>query len=215
MNVKIMVVDDHPLIRKGVRDAVMREANMIFAGEAATGAEAIRMVQELTPDLVVMDVHLPDLNGIEATRRMLGAQPLLKVIIFSGYTDRVSIDQALHAGACGYLSKTCVLEELVQAINTVLEGKLYLSPEVSVGILEDYRKNLLGTSQPAKALHSNRERRLLQLVAQGRRNKEIAAELSISTKSVETYRSRVMKKLGCTSSAELVRYAIREGIATL
>ena len=125
------------------------------------------------------------------------------------------VDEALQAGVCGYLSKSSPLEELIHAIDLVMAGRLYLSPDVSADILEDYRKSLNEEPEPSKPFLSEREKQLLRLVAEGRRNKEIATLLSISSKSVEAYRSRVMKKLGCSSSAELVRYAIREGIAAL
>jgi len=215
MKTKILLVDDHPMLRSGLRQELAHQPNLELVGEAATGGLAVKLAAELTPDLVVMDVHLPDMNGIEVARQILSAQPSVKVVIFSGDTVRAVVDEALQAGVCGYLSKSSPLEELIHAIDQVMAGRLYLSPDVSAEILEDYRKSLTEEAEPLKLLLSEREKQLLRLVAEGRRNKEIATLLSISPKSVEAYRSRVMKKLGCFSSAELVRYAIREGIAAL
>jgi DNA-binding NarL/FixJ family response regulator len=160
-----------------------------------------------------MDAHLPDMNGTEATRRVLACAPLTKIVFFSSDATRALVDEALHAGACGYIWKQSNVDELIQAIDMVMAGKLYLSPEVSAGIIEDYRKGLVAEPEPVKQTLSDREKLLLRLVAEGRRNKEIASQMSISQKSVEAYRSRLMKRLGCSNSADLVRYAIREGIA--
>jgi DNA-binding NarL/FixJ family response regulator len=215
VDVRLLLVDDHPLLLRGLCQAVAQQPNLILVGEASTGAMALKLAQELTPDLVVMDLHLPDMNGIEATRQILRAQPAIKIVIFSSDTARPMVDAALQAGVCGYLSKSSALEELMRAMALVMEGKLYLSPDVSAGILADYKKTLVDGPEPSKPILSERERQLLRLVAAGRRNKEIADQMAISAKSVETYRSRLMKKLGCSGSAELVRYAIREGIAAL
>jgi len=215
MKTKILLVDDHPMLRSGLRQELAQQPNLELVGEAATGGLAVKLARESPPDLVVMDIHLPDMNGIEVARQILSAQPSVKVVIFSGDTVRAVVDEALQAGVCGYLSKSSPLEELIHAIDLVMAGRLYLSPDVSAEILEDYRKSLTEEAKPLKPLLSDREKQLLRFVAEGRRNKEIATLLSISPKSVEAYRSRVMKKLGCSSSAELVRYAVREGIATL
>ena len=153
------------------------------------------------------------MNGIEVTRQILRAQPAVKIVVFSGDAARALVDEALEAGACGYIWKLSAVEELIRALEIVITGKLYRSPEVSTDILEDYRKSLIEETNPAKPLISEREKQLLRLVSEGRRNKEIALQLAIKPKSVEAYRSRLMKKLGCSSTAELVRYAIREGIA--
>lgn len=208
-----MLVDDHPMTRNGARELLGRQPDFVVVGEASSGGPALKLARELRPDVVLMDVHLLGVNGIETTRQILSELPDTKVIVFSCEPAREFVDQALLAGACGYVVKTGALEELVKAIEWVMEGKLYLSPEMSAGILEDYRRGLARGPAPLKPLLSERERHLLRLVAEGRRNKEIAGQMAVSAKSVETYRSRLMKKLGYTSSAELVRYAIREGIA--
>jgi len=203
------------MLLSGLRQTMAQHPHLTLVGEASTGVLALKLAGELAPDLIVMDIHLPDLNGIEVARQILQAQPSVKVVIFSSDTIRAVVDQALQAGVCGYVSKDSALDELMQAIEAVMAGKLYLSPDVSAGILEDHRRSLVEEFQPPKPELSEREKQLLRLVAEGRRNKEIAVQLSISPKSVEANRSRLMKKLGCNSSAELVRYAVREGIAEL
>jgi DNA-binding NarL/FixJ family response regulator len=162
--------------------------------------------------MTIMDIHLPDMEGTEATRRLLKVHPSAKVLIFSSDPSRTLVDEALHAGACGYILKTGAVEELLDAIDTVMTGKLYLSRELSAGILEDYRKGLNEEAKPSKPLLSDRDKQLLRLITEGRRNKEIAVDLAVSVKSVEAFRSRLMKKVNCASVAELVRYAVREGI---
>jgi len=212
MNPKILLVDDDPLVLQGLRKAVAEHPGLTLVGEASTGALALELARTLTPDLVVMDIHLPDRNGIDISRQMLSVLPALKIIIFSSETARPWVDKALQAGVCGYLSKISPAEELIRAVDLVMEGKLYLSPDVTGDILEDYRRGLKRGSAAATSFLREREKQLLRFVAEGRRNKEIAVMMGISTKAVETSRSRLMKKLGCSGSAELVRYAIREGI---
>jgi len=213
--VKLLLVDDHPLLLQGVRDVLKRKLEFNLLGEASTGAMALTMTQELMPDLVIMDVHLPDLSGISITRQILNIRPSVKVLIFSSDADHSLVDAALEAGACGYIVKGCASNELLDAINAVMAGKLYLSPVVSAGILENHRENLRKESEPAKPKLSEQEKRLLRLVTKGHRNKEIAAILKLSPNSIETYRARLMRKVKCPSTAELVRYAIREGISPL
>jgi len=211
MKTSILLVDDHAMLRSGLKQTLTQRDSFCLVGEAATGAQAIGLAKEAKPDVVLMDVHLPDMNGIEASRRILATQPKTKIIIFSSEVARHSVDEALEAGVCGYISKSGSVDEIHSAIDAVLQGKLYLSPDVSGSILSDYRKSLRGEIPPAKIELSDREKHLLRLVAQGRRNKEICVELNVGIKSVEAYRSRLMKKVGVSSSAELVRFAVREG----
>ncbi len=215
MKIKTILVDDHTMLRSGLRQALAQQPGLEVAGEASTGAQALALVDAIKPELVLMDVHLPDANGVEVSREILSRHPTIKVLIFSSDGNRALVDEALQAGVCGYLSKSGSVEELLTAIESVMAGKLYLSPEVSGDILSDYRKKLQGGPESAKPLLTEREKYLLKLVAEGRRNKEISTELDLSIKSVEAYRSRLMKKLNCASAAELVRYAVREGIARL
>jgi len=213
MNVKVFLVDDHPMLLNGLHQALAQQSNLTVVGEASTAALAMKRAAELTPDLIIMDLHLPDMSGIDAIRQILCVLPFVKILVFSGDAARTLVDEALRAGACGYVWKLSPVGELIRAVQMVIEGKLYLSPEVSASILDDYRKSLVAEAEPPKPQLSELEKQLLRLVAEGRRNKEIAAQLAISAKSVEAYRSRLMKKLGCSSSAELVRYAVREGLA--
>jgi two-component system response regulator NreC len=213
MGIKVLVVDDHPVLRFGLRRTIDQQPNFTVVGEASTGAEALKLVAKLAPDLITMDVLLPDVNGIELTRQILAVLPSVKIVVFSSDATRSRVNEALQAGACGYVWKLSAAQEIIRAIEMVMTGRLYLSPEVSAGILEDYRKCLAGQSEPSKPFLSDREKQLLRFVAEGRRNKEIAAQLALSIKSIEAYRSRLIKKLGCSSTAELVRYAVREGIA--
>jgi len=200
------------MVLNGLRQVLSLHSDLTLAGEAATGAEALKLTRELNPDLVVMDIHLPDMNGIAATRQILAAQPAAKIIIYSGDPSRANVDEAIRAGAHGFLFKRGIIAELFEAIDTVMTGKLYLSPEVRLGVVEDYQQRMAGGAGLATVL-SALEISLLRLVAAGQRNKEIAVQLAVSVKSVEAYRSRLIKKLGCSSSADLIRYAVREGIA--
>jgi DNA-binding NarL/FixJ family response regulator len=213
-NVKLIVVDDHPFMRNGLREALKLQSNLTVLAEAATGAEAVKMARDLNPDLVLMDFYMPEMSGAEATRHIKLTLPTTKVIILSADTSGSCVNEALQAGAHGYLSKTGAVGELVSAISQVMDGKLYLSPEASAGILDDYRKGLIHGGRPPRPCHNERDTQLLRLVAQGRRSKEIAGELAFTTKAVETHRSRLMKRFNCSNTAELVCYAIREGIAT-
>jgi DNA-binding NarL/FixJ family response regulator len=212
--IKIFLVDDHGMLRSGVRHVIATRPNMVIVGEASDGATALKLLAELQPDLVIMDMHLPDMSGIELTRQVLAKWPAIKVNFFSGDADRSLVDEALEAGACGYVWKQGLADELMTAIETVMAGKLYLSPEVNAAVLQEYRNSLGKKETPSKVVPSEQEKRLLTLIAAGQRNKEIAAQLKLSPKSVEAYRSRLMKKLNCPSTAELVRYAIREKIVS-
>jgi DNA-binding NarL/FixJ family response regulator len=173
------------------------------------------MALELMPDLVVMGVHLPRMSGLEATRQILSARPATKILIFSGNVASATVDEALQAGAGGYIFKRAPVDELIGAIDGVMAGKLCLSPEASATILGNYRRKLVGEPEPARAVLSERDKQLLRLISEGRRNKEIATIMTLSPNSIETYRARLMKKILCRSTAELVRFAIREGISLL
>jgi len=213
MKVKILLVDDHPLLRNGLRQAMEKQRHFTVVGEAATGELALALALEMKPDLVVMDIHLKDMNGLEATRQILSVLPATKIIVFSGDMAGKLVDEALQAGASGYIFKGGPGEELVHAIDGVMAGKLCLSPEVSAAIVEDHQRILVGDRDPPKPALSDREKLLLRLIAEGCRNKEIATKMNLSPNSIETYRVRLMKKVGYRNTAELVRFAVREGIA--
>src|ERR1019366_1699560 len=215
MNAKLLLVDDHPMMLDVLRQAIEEQPHLKVVGEASTGESAVKLALDLMPDLVVMDVHLMDMNGLEATRQILSALPGTKIIIFSGDADGTLVDEALQAGAHGYIFKRGSSADLLRAIDEVMAGKLSLSPELIPAIVEDYQRHLVGESEPSKAVLSQREQQLLRLISKGLRNKEMATELNLSDNTIETYRARLMKKVCCSSTAELVRYAVREGIAAL
>ena len=202
------------MLRHGLARVISQKDNLEVIGEASTGAEALALAVELIPDLVVMDVHVPDGSGIKAAAQILKVLPATRIVIFSSDSTRARIDEALAAGASAYVVKTDAVFELAEAIDTVMAGRIFLSRAVSAGIVEDYTRGLRGEAAPPQPGLSERERQLLTLIADGKRNKEIAAEFGVSIKSVEAQRSRLMKKLGFTSSAGMVRYAVREGFAS-
>ena len=210
MNVKLLLADDHPMVLHGLRELMTKHPHLTVLGEATTGAMALKLAGELAPDLVVMDVHLPDMDGIAVARQVRDAQPSVKVVIFSGDASPSLVDEALRAGVCGYILKGSAVEELINAIDLVMAGKLYLSPSVGAGILEDHQSSLRREAEPL-----NTEKELLRLIAVGLKNKEIAIQMKLSPNSIEAYRLRLTKKLGFRGTAELVRFAIREGIAPL
>ena len=206
------------MMRTGLRQALAQQPHFTVVGEAATGESALKLALETKPDLVVMDIHLADMNGVEATRQILRVLPATKVVICSGDYAGALVEEALKAGAGGFILKTGSVDELIRAIHEVMAGRLCLSPELSAAIVKDYQENLVGEVgdiEPPKPVLSGREKQLLRLIAEGRRNKEIATLLKLSPNSIETYRARLMKKILCRSTAELVRYAIREGISAL
>jgi DNA-binding NarL/FixJ family response regulator len=212
MTTKVMIVDDHPLMRQGLRQALERQPHLAIVAECSNGYEALQSVQRLAPDLVIMDVHLPDLSGVEVSRRILAEIPGVKVVILSADSDRELVDEALEVGVSGYLLKSGVVDELARAVSMAVEGRLYLSPEVASIVLGDYRRMLVAGRSPMRPVLTERERQVLRYVAEGLQNKEVACQLNISPKAAERTRARIMDKLGYRSVAELTRYAIREGI---
>ena len=185
-NVKLLLVDDHPMMLGALRQALEQQPNLTVLGEASTGEMAVRLALELTPDLVVMDIHLLDMDGLETTRQILSALPATKIIIFSSDGTGELVDEALQAGACGYVFKRGSAKDLIHAIDEVVAGKLFLSPEMSAAIVQDYQRNLVRKTEPSKPPLSEREKQLLRLIAKGRRNKEIATVLNLSPNSIET-----------------------------
>lgn len=213
--IRILLVDDHEILRKGLILMVQDQPGTLVVGEAADGRTALELAGTLGPDVVIMDVHLPDTNGIEVSRQILARHPRIKIIALSADPNLAVVSQALQAGILAYLTKVNGPEQLHEAIRTVLDHRVFLGPEVASLVLEDYMRNAgVEPSSPRPRL-SARERQVLKLVAEGKRNKETAETLGIGVKSVETYRSRLMRKLGCNSTAELTRYAVREGITSL
>ena len=203
--IKILLADDHALVRHGFR---MILADMEIAGEAGNGREAVELAQKLKPDVVVMDVAMPELNGIEATRRLIELSPRTRVLALSMHKDAVYVREILRAGARGYLLKDSADADLIAAVRAVAKGEGYLSPGVSDAVLSDYRRHV---TDPLDLLTS-REREVLQLIAEGKTNKEIATSLNLSVYTVEAHRGRLMEKLNLHSTGELVRFAVRSGL---
>jgi len=212
MSIRVVIVDDHPIFRRGLRDVLEHLPDMSVVGEGADGRTAIQTVRDAKPDLLIIDVHLPDQTGLEVSRRLLGEFPALKILVFSADASRRLVDEALQLGIVGYLMKANVTDELHRAIRLIMEGRLYLCPHIASQVVSDYKTLLSSLARQAKPLLNGRDQQVLRLLAEGRQNKEIAAQLQVSTKSVEKVRARLMDKLGCRNVAELTRYAIREGL---
>jgi DNA-binding NarL/FixJ family response regulator len=213
--IRILLVDDHQMLREGVRRMLAEQPGFRVIGEAASSQAALDQVRMATPDVVVMDIHLPGEGGIETSARILAEFPEVRIVVLSADMALATVQRALHVGVSAYITKNGTPEEMGRAIREAMDRRVFLSPEVASVVVDDYMKLVVHRSAPAKPALSERERTLLQLVAAGKRNKEIAEALQVGVKSVETYRSRLMKKLGCASTNELTRYAIREGLAPL
>jgi DNA-binding NarL/FixJ family response regulator len=213
---RILLVDDHAIMRCGMRLWLEKLPGVAAVSEAGSCPAAFDRIAAGVPDLVIMDVRLPEMDGIEGVRRILAQHPGLKIMMLSGDSSAPLILDALRAGALAYVIKDNSSEEMVRAIDSVMAGKAYFSPEVATVIARHFRDSgQVPVTVPAKPSLTKQEQRLIQLVAQGKRNKEIADELQVSTKSVEAYRSRLMTKLDCFTPADLTRFAIREGLAQL
>jgi two-component system, NarL family, response regulator NreC len=215
MNINILLVDDHKITRQGLRLMLEQQNDIKVLGEAEDGRTAISLVRELRPDVVIMDVTMPDLNGMEATRRIVSEFANVKVIALSMHSDTLFVSEMLKSGASGYLLKDCAFEELAEAIRTVVAGNAYLSPAVSGVVVEDYVHRLSKKDFSSSDVLSDREKEVLQLLAEGKTTKQIALKLHISAKTVETHRRQIMNKLNIHSVAELTKYAIRKGLTSL
>jgi DNA-binding NarL/FixJ family response regulator len=210
--IKVLLVDDHQMFRSGLRALLVREAEMEVVGEASDGRAAVELVATLQPDVVVMDVRMPDLNGIEAARQAMGAKADLKIIALSAEGNERAMAEMLRAGAVGYVVKEAAYEELVLAIRTVVKGMIYFGPAVISRVVSDLQDASQSAGASAFGVLSSREREILQLIAEGKATKEIALALNISIKTAETHRRNVMDKLKIDNVAELTKYAIREGL---
>jgi two-component system, NarL family, response regulator NreC len=212
MSARILIADDHQILREGLV-ALLVKAGHHVVGEAADGREVVRLARELKPRVVIMDIAMPELNGIEATRQITAEVPGVKVIALSMHADKHFVRGMLQAGASGYLLKYCASQELVQAIGAVLNHQMYLSPGITELVVEDFKTGSGDTS--AFSVLSPREREILQLYAEGKISREIAATLNIGLKTVEAYRRQIMEKMDFKSFADLIKYAIREGLTSL
>jgi len=206
--IRILLADDHAVVRQGFKMILAAQADMEIVGEAGNGREALDLAGQLQPDLVVMDVAMPELNGIEATRRLADLSPRTRVLALSMHKDSVYVREILRAGARGYLLKDSISSDLLAAVRAVARGEGYLSPGVSDAVLNDYRRHV---TDPIDLL-SSREREVLQMIAEGKTNKEIATVLNLSVYTVDAHRGRIMEKLNLHSVNELVRFAVRSGL---
>ena len=206
--IRILLADDHAVVRQGFKMILGAQSDMEIVGEAGNGREAVELAEQLKPDVVVMDVAMPELNGIEATRRVSSSVPHARIIALSMHKDSVYVREVLRAGARGYLLKDSGAGDLVSAVRAVARGEGYLSPAVSNAVLDDYRRHV---TNPIDLL-TTREREVLQMLAEGKTNKEIAAILNLSVYTVDAHRGRIMEKLNLHSINELVRFAVRNGL---
>jgi DNA-binding NarL/FixJ family response regulator len=213
MSIRILLADDHQILREGLAVILQKQPGFEVAGQAADGRTAVKLALELRPHLVVMDIGLPGLNGIEATRQILAEVPGVKVIALSMHSDRAFVKGMLQAGASGYLLKYSASQELIRAIEAVMAGRVYLSPDIASIVVEDYKHPAPDSS--AFSVLTPKEREVLQLFAEGQITRQIAAALNVSVKTVEAYRRQIMEKLHCDSFADLIKYAIREGLTSL
>ena len=216
LKAKVLLVDDHVVVRQGLKALFADEPDIEVIGEASNGREAVERLADLEPDVVLMDISMPGLNGIEATRQIQQRYPEIKVVVLSMHANEEYVFQVLQAGASGYVLKQSDSMEVLTAIRAAVAGGSFLSPPISRTVIDDYvrRADARGQSSDPEPLTS-REREVLQLLAEGQSNREIAEELSISIKTVETHRSNMMNKLGLSSKTELIRYALRKGWAML
>jgi DNA-binding NarL/FixJ family response regulator len=201
------LADDHAVVRRGFRLILNQEPDMEVIGEAGDGAETVRLTLQLRPAVVIMDIAMPRVNGVEATRRIMEACSDARILILSMHKDAVYVRETLRAGAKGYLLKESIDQDLLRAVRAVAQGDAFLSPEISGTVLQDYQQ----VPDPFDQLTA-REREVLQMLAEGKVAKEIATELDISVYTVDAHRGRIMKKLGLRSSPEIVRFAMRKGI---
>ncbi len=215
MTVRILLADDHCIVRQGLCSLIENHPQYAVAGQAGSGREAVRLARKLCPEIIIMDIGMPDLNGIDATCMCIDACPQVKVIALSMHADRRYVQGMLRAGAQGYILKESAFHELIQAVDAVCRHQVYLSPKVTGAVVEDAIQNY--APEPSSPFHrlTVREREVLQMVAEGRTTRQMAAKLNVSIKTVEARRKSVMRKLDLHSVAELTKYAIREGLTSV
>ena len=213
--ITVLLADDHAIVRKGIRAVLENEPDMDVVGEAETGRDAVQMAEELKPDVVIMDISMVDLNGIDATRQIIAAISGTKVIGLSMHSNKQFVQAMLRAGASGYLLKDCAFSEFATAVRQVMADKPYLSSSIASTVIQDYFHSVVESGpQPSSELTS-REREVLQMIAEGNKTRQIASSLHVSVKTVETHRRNIINKLGLDSVAELTKFALKEGLTSL
>ena len=215
MPTRILLVDDHAIIRQGLSSLLEKQPDIEVVGSVEDGRQAVDTVRQLAPDLVIMDISMPNLNGIDAARKITEEINGVKIIALSIHSSRRFVAEMLKAGASGYILKDCLFCELMEAIKTVLGGGIYLSPKITGVVIDDYVQRLSKQYQSNGPTLSDREREVLQLLSEGKSTKQIALQIHVSTKTIESNRHNIMNKLKINSVAELTKYAIREGITPL
>ena len=214
MGARIILADDHKLFREGLRALLDNHSTVEIVGEASNGREVLKLARELSPNIIIMDLSMPELNGVETARKLVTKDPNIKIIALSVHSDRLFVNSALEVGVKGYILKENAFEQLAQAIKTVLSGETYFCPKVASIVREGYLVSLKDVKSRTSIL-TLREREVVQLIAEGRSTKRIAFDLKVSAKTIETHRQHVMKKLNIHSVAELTKYAIREGLTSI
>jgi len=215
MTIKIVLVDDHQIMREGIRAMLDLEKGLEVVSEAENGREALEIALDIKPDIIIMDINMPDMNGTEATRRIRKNCPGTRIIALSMHSDRFFVAEMLQAGASGYLLKDCSGQDIVTAIRSVHAGKSFLSPEITGVVIEDYIQNSSKDNPKSPTQLTTKEREVLQLIAEGNTSKEISSHLNIATKTVDSHRINIMNKLDLHNIAELTKFAIRYGITDL
>jgi len=216
MEIRLLLADDHKMLREGLKSLIENEPGMTVVGEAGDGKTAVELARKLTPHAALVDVAMPDLNGIDATRLMVKANPGLKVVALSGHADQHFVREMFAAGASAYLIKQTACDELIRAIRAVMSGQKYLSSGVTRGVVDAFVELSPSTgTTPAFGQLTAREREVLQMIAEGRSTKEIGGKMDVSVKTVETHRRNIMEKLNLHSVAELTKYALREGLTAI
>lgn len=215
MSIKIILADDHKVIREGIEALLEKQRDIEVLATAGDGRTAVRLARELSPDVVIMDVNMPELNGIEAARQIISENSKVRVIALSMYSDRQFVGEMLKAGASGYMLKDCDSGELVSTIHAVVKNEICLNPGIATEVIKENIYHAHGVNSSAFSVLTGRGREVLQLYAEGKSTKEIAARLCVSVKAIEKHRQQIMRKLDIHSIAELTKYAIREGLTTL
>ncbi|MBT3353796.1 MAG: response regulator transcription factor [Candidatus Scalindua sp.] len=211
----VVLADDHMIIRDGLRALLERQPDMEVVAEADNGRTALKHVKELSPDIVIMDIGMRELNGIDATRQIVKKSPGVKILALSMYSDKRFIKGMLKAGASGYMLKDSAFKELIDAIRVIIDDKTYISPSIASIVMDDYLDNSPEKDGSMRALLTSRELEVLQLLAEGKSTKQIALSLDLSIKTIESHRNKVMQKINVSNIADLTKYAIREGIISL
>lgn len=210
----ILIADDHGVMREGLKALIENQPDMNVVGEAEDGQKVVQLAKQLSPDIIVMDISMPNLNGVEAARIILKENPDIQIIALSVHSDKHFVTEMLKAGASGYVIKSCLFDEVLRAIQTVGNGDYYLSPKITDVMVDDYKYYMATLYKSSEVRLTSRERQVIQLLTEGKSTKQIALSLHVSPKTVDSNRREVMNKLGIFSLAELTKYAIREGLTS-